>query len=130
MNKRGYVYFIEIIVSVVFVTFLFFSLKPSNIGYEIDDEYSNDLLFILHNQNLLENNLNESLNGNFEGYINDTILTLISETKDFEINYNSDDPIFSNLTGKTKNDLSYGNFHIKNLNNDWYTINLYTWSKL
>tara|TARA_Y100000289_G_scaffold59004_1_gene64704 strand:+ start:372 stop:764 length:393 start_codon:yes stop_codon:yes gene_type:complete len=130
MNNKGYIYFIEIILSIVFVAFLFFSLKPSNITYEIDDEYSQDVLYVLNYQNLLNKDLNKTSNNNFEAYINNSISNLISETKGYEITYNYQNSEFSNSDGKTKNDLSTGNFHIKNLDNNWYTINLYTWSKL
>tara|TARA_Y100000004_G_scaffold63197_1_gene70811 strand:+ start:678 stop:1070 length:393 start_codon:yes stop_codon:yes gene_type:complete len=130
MNNRGYIYFIEIILSIVFVAFLFFSLKPSNITYEIDDEYSQDVLYVLNYQNLLNKDLNKTSNNNFEAYINNSISNLISETRGYEITYNYQNSEFSNSDGKTKNDLSTGNFHIKNLDNNWYTINLYTWSKL
>ena len=130
MNNKGYIYFIEIILSIVFVAFLFFSLKPSNITYEIDDEYSQDVLYVLNYQNLLNKDLNKTSNNNFEAYINNSISSLISETRGYEITYNYQNSEFSNSDGKTKNDLSTGNFHIKNLDNNWYTINLYTWSKL
>tara|TARA_B100000085_G_scaffold10983_1_gene9473 strand:- start:590 stop:982 length:393 start_codon:yes stop_codon:yes gene_type:complete len=130
MNNKGYIYFIEIILSIVFVAFLFFSLKPSNITYEIDDEYSQDVLYVLNYQNLLNKDLNKTSNNNFEAYINNSISNLISETRGYEITYNYQNSEFSNSDGKTKNDLSTGNFHIKNLDNNWYTINLYTWSKL
>jgi len=130
MNNKGYIYFIEIILSIVFVAFLFFSLKPSNITYEIDDEYSQDVLYVLNYQNLLNKDLNKTSNNNFEAYINNSISNLISETKGYEITYNYQNSEFSNSSGKTKNDLSTGNFHVKNLDNNWYTINLYTWSKL
>tara|TARA_Y100000287_G_C14079122_1_gene284673 strand:+ start:141 stop:533 length:393 start_codon:yes stop_codon:yes gene_type:complete len=130
MNNKGYIYFIEIILSIVFVAFLFFSLKPSNITYEIDDEYSQDVLYVLNYQNLLNKDLNKTSNNNFEAYINNSISNLISETRGYEITYNYQNSEFSNSSGKTKNDLSTGNFHVKNLDNNWYTINLYTWSKL
>ena len=130
MNNKGYIYFIEIILSIVFVAFLFFSLKPSNITYEIDDEYSQDVLYVLNYQNLSNKDLNKTSNNNFEAYINNSISNLISETRGYEITYNYQNSEFSNSDGKTKNDLSTGNFHIKNLDNNWYTINLYTWSKL
>ncbi len=130
MNNKGYIYFIEIILSIVFVAFLFFSLKPSNITYEIDDEYSQDVLYVLNYQNLLNKDLNKTSNNNFEAYLNNSISNLISETKEYEITYNYQNSEFSNSSGRTKNDLSTGNFHIKNLDNNWYTINLYTWSKL
>jgi len=130
MNNKGYIYFIEIILSIVFVAFLFFSLKPSNITYEIDDEYSQDVLYVLNYQNLLNKDLNKTSNNNFEAYLNNSISNLISETKGYEITYNYQNSEFSNSSGKTKNDLSTGNFHVKNLDNNWYTINLYTWSKL
>tara|TARA_B100000902_G_scaffold253209_1_gene239705 strand:+ start:8790 stop:9182 length:393 start_codon:yes stop_codon:yes gene_type:complete len=130
MNNKGYIYFIEIILSVVFVAFLFFSLKPSNITYEIDDEYSQDLLYVLNYQELLNKNLNKTSNNNFESYMNDSVSNFISETKDYELTYNLENSEFSNSSGKTKSDLSTGNFHLKNIDNNWYTVNLYTWSKL
>ena len=87
-------------------------------------------MYVLNYQNLLNKDLNKTSNNNFESYVNNSISNLISETKGYEITYNYQNSEFSNSSGKTKNDLSTGNFHVKNLDNNWYTINLYTWCKL
>jgi len=128
MNKKGYVYFIEIILSLIFVVFLFFSLKPSTAEYEYDDKFSQDILYILYYQDLIKYDLNDTTS--FESYVNNSIVSLIGYTKDFEINYNLDETSFSGNSNKVNSDLSNGYIHSKNLNNNWYTINLYTWSKL
>jgi len=128
MNNKGYVYFIEIIISVIFVVFLLSSLKPTTLEYEVEDEFSKDILYILYYQDLLKYNLNKT--DSFESYINDSLVAIIGSTKDFEINYNTDETSFSNGLNKVKSDISQGYIHSKNLNDDWYTINLYTWSKI
>lgn len=128
MNNKGYVYFIEIILSVIFVVFLLSSLKPTTLEYEVEDEFSKDILYVLYYQDLLKYNLNNT--DSFESYINDSLMVMIGSTKEFEINYNTDETSFSSGSNKVNSDLSQGYIHSKNLNNDWYTINLYTWSKL
>ena len=128
MSKKGYVYFIEIILSLIFVVFLFLSLKPSTSEYSYSDEFSQDILYILYYQDLIKYDLNDT--DSFESYVNDSIVSLIGYTKDFEINYNLDETTFSGNSNKVNSDLSHGYIHSKNLNNNWYTINLYTWSKL
>ena len=124
MNKRGYVYFIEIIFAVVLATALFTSLQVTSIppdrNVEINSLIAYDLLRELNNHDII--NDDTAYDSEFIGYFIDSYLP---DNFDYNITNGEVD-----VTGLSNQDLAHGEYTYRNSVGTWETINLYIWSKL
>ena len=124
MNKRGYVYFIEIIFAVILASALFTSLQVTSIppdrNVEINSLIAYDLLRELHNHDII--NDDTAYNSEFIGYFIDSYLP---DNFDFYITNGVVD-----VSGLSNQDLAHGEYTYRNSAGTWETINLYIWSKL
>jgi len=124
MNKRGYVYFIEIIFAVILAMTVFNSLQVTSIyqdrNIEINSLIAYDFLRELHNHNII--NDAEAYDPDF---IEDFVDSYLPNNFGFRINNTTVD-----LTGIGNHDLSHGEYTYRDSTGNWTTINLYIWSKL
>ena len=124
MNKKGYVYFIEMIFAVVLAFTLFTSLQVTSIqterNIEINSLIAYDLLRELHNHDII--NDDEVYNSSL---VEDFVNSYLPDTFGFYITNGT-----VNLSSLGNQDLSYGEYTYRDSDGSWSTINLYIWSKL
>ncbi len=124
MNKRGYVYFIEIIFAVILAFSLFTSLQVTSLNQdrtvEINSLIAYDLLRELHNHNIIGDDA--AYNSVFVEYFIDSYLP-----DNFGFYLTSGTPDISALGNQ---DLSYAEYAYRDSTAQWSILRLYVWSKL
>lgn len=124
MNKKGYVYFIEIIFAVVLATTLFTSLQVTSIStnrnIELNSLLSYDLLQELHGHDII-NDYAEYDSVFIESFID----SYLPDNFGFYMTNDTVDP--SNFGNQ---DVAYGEYTYRDSSGNWSTLRLYIWSKL
>ena len=124
MNKRGYVYFIEIIFAVVLAMALFTSLQVTSIqqdrNIEINSLIAYDLLRELHNHYILNDEEAYS-----SAFIEDFVDSYLPDNFGF---YMTNGTV--SLSSLGNQDFSHAEYTYRDSTGNWSTIKLYVWSKL
>ena len=123
MNKRGYVYFIEIIFAVVLAFSLFTSLQVTSLqqdrNIEINSLIAYDLLRELNRHDIISDE--EPYNSEF---VEDYVDAYLPDTFGFYLTNGTVNLPISNY------DLSFAEYTYKDSTGGWSTLKLYIWSKL
>jgi len=124
MNKRGYVYFIEIIFAVILAFSLFTSLQVTSLNQdrnvEINSLIAYDLLRELHNHNIINDDVAYD-----SDFVEDFIDSYLPDNFGFYITEST--PDISTLGNQ---DLSHAEYTYRISSGQWSTLQLYVWSKL